>query len=163
MMRWKFVLWVYSLYTLLALSDIILVAGSPRYRNALGRVDVSDMVDLSVRLAPSAFLVFFCASVVVGRQLTRGPWKALVVVSSGLFVVLGVVALVPWIGVFATMLTPIASVSISALLWLSNGYLLSLIVSLGFVSVNAWIIACSLVGARQPEPGKDREPRGRAG
>jgi hypothetical protein len=128
----------YGLLLWLSSVDLVLVCASQEYRNALGRVQ-PELLPTLVRLTPGAVLMLLC--VVVLARLRRNPkagmaWAA---GTSAVFAILGASALLPWIGMFAATLTPMAGLYLAALLWIPNGLFLAMSIAVVFTAANSWV------------------------
>jgi len=126
----------YAVFLLLIIINIGLIASSETMRNVLGQVDGRGWTDLAVRIIPSVILLGFYS-----WFLARGFRSVLVAtmataLHSTIFSLLGLAAMLPWLGLFAAALTPISPIYIGAILWFSNGYYAACVVALLFTGVN---------------------------
>jgi len=134
--RLEFVRLMYMVFSFLAAIDIALIASSEEMRNALGRVDDRGWVLLASRVLPSVILLSFY-SWFLSRAVRSIRLAAIASgLHSAIFSVLGLVALVPGLGLFAAALTPISVVYVGAILWLPGGYFAAVLVALVFIAVN---------------------------
>jgi hypothetical protein len=126
------------MFAAFAALDLVLVVTTDALRNAAGQIEGAAIL---IRCLPDLILVLLCSS--IGMQLRNDSrltvWAVLI--SAAVFLLLGVLSLVPWIGMFFVMLTPVSVLYFAAILWSPRGVMVAVGISLVFILVNAAISA----------------------
>lgn len=120
----------------LIFTDIMLLIFSGEYRNMLGMINRDDVGGYIFRILPSFVMLFLytyiCRSILNGYTLS----KKFLIFHSVFFVIAGTISCLPWIGMFAAIFTPIASLYLSLVLWSKDGYIVSIFIASIFLAFN---------------------------
>ena len=145
----RFVRRAYGVFLFLVIIDIALIVSSEAMRNALGRVDGRGWMLLASRVLPSLVLLGFY-SWFLSRGIRSIRETALAsALHSAVFSLLGLAALLPWLGLFAAVLTPISVVYFGAIVWIPGGYYVASLAALLFTGVNLGIGKVALARYRE--------------
>ena len=128
----------YGIFAALVALDLVLISLCADFRNALGRVDGRGGAALVPRILPDLLLLFFY-SWFMYRGFRSERAALLVTLHSLVFAGLGLAATIPWLGMFASVLTPISVLYSGAILWLPAGYYVALSIALVFAVANVAI------------------------
>lgn len=132
-MSWNSVRGVYGVFAALAVLDLVLIATVEPVRSAVGR---TEGLGLAVRSLPSLAVLGVCGWAYVQLGSNARSAVRLVLVLSVVFAALGLLTLIPWIGMFAALLTPISVLYFAAILWVPQGFFVVMAVTVGFIILN---------------------------
>jgi hypothetical protein len=144
---------VYGIFAALVAVDLALITLSADFRNALGRVDGRGGGALVPRILPDLLLLFFY-SWFMRRRFRSERAALLVTVHSFVFAGLGLAATIPWLGMFASFLTPISVLYVGSVLWLPAGYYVALSIAVVFAVANVVIGVVARRGSLVGEAGR---------
>ena len=127
----------------MVLSDIFLFFILSDYRNILGKFDDYKIIEYVYRLLPNFLMLlfysififmFFCKKVV--------PYK-LLYAHSMFYIFLSIALFIPWGGIFIAPLTPVSILYLGSIIWVAEGFYVSLFIALIFFILNVYLLKIS--------------------
>ena len=128
---------IYSVLAALTFLDLILIWISPSFRDVAGQAE--GWRGTAIRSAPD--LVLFGVLGWASQSRLRGEFTLTLSIIFGAF---SIVMLLPWIGMFAALLTPISLLYFAAILWIPHGFSLADAVAVVFLVLNASVALFSV-------------------
>jgi hypothetical protein len=123
----------------LALLNLGLLVSNSDFRNAIGVVDDGELDSYLLRYVPPTVLLIFYLCIVwiihKGIHINR----AILVVHSSIFTLLGLVSLIPFVGYISTLVTPIHFLYLAFIIWIPNLALATAVVVI-FVILNVYAL-----------------------
>src|SRR5215831_427151 len=132
-MSWNGVRGVYGVFAALAALDLVLIATVEPVRSAVGR---TEGLGLAIRCLPSLAVLGACGWAYLQLRSSARSSVRLVLVLSVVFAALGLLTLMPWVGMFAALLTPISVLYFAAILWVPQGFFVAMAVTVAFIMLS---------------------------
>lgn len=140
MMIQKRAVFLFGVFWLLVVVDLLLFVLFEDYRNQLGTFDNYDINSYIYRLLPD-LVMLLCYSVFLLRYSKLGiVSRNFVFVHSAIFFLLGAGLCIPWGGIFFAPLTPICVLFLGSVLWIPEGFYVSTTVAMGFLFLNGYLL-----------------------
>jgi len=135
-MRWNGVKGLFAAFAALAALDLVLVATAEPIRDVVGR---AEGVGLLIRGLPSLSVFCVCSWAYLRSRSGAGSRARIVLILSVVFAALGLLALLPWVGMFAVMFTPISLLYFTAVIWMPWGFFVAVALTAAFILLNVAI------------------------
>ena len=133
--------WILVGFALLAALDVVMVLVVPVYRESMGTLEIWSLA-LVARIFPPVFLLGFY--LLLWNKRRASSRHVLLFVHSILFIFLGLVLCLPWIGPLLTFVTPVSPLYMGAILWAPGGYYFAILSAVMFILANIVLLLLSI-------------------
>ncbi len=136
-----YIKFIFSVFGLLATFDLLFLIYSSEYRDVFGQV--SGVAEITWRIIADIVMALFYG--LVFWKLKKGITLPRLMICHGvLYGLLGVAMCIPWAGYFFAPLSPIGLLFLASIIWIQDGYYLSLAIALMFIVFNLYLIQYGL-------------------
>lgn len=130
---------VFLFFAILSSIDFVLVLSSEQYRGSMGFVDMSRITPAGLRIAPSVWNVFLCCLVAMPKLRGGDSGATLTGLVSLFYLIESALGLVPFVGFFFVLMSPIAPIYWGAIHFVSGrGIYIGMGFTLVFLLLNLW-------------------------
>ncbi len=142
-MQKQHVKFLYVLFCAFVSFDIVLLVYSTEYRDFFGVTE--NLYGAIWRVIPNIVMLFIYG--LAFWKARQGIYYSRAMLWHGvIFILLGFVMCIPWGGYFLAPFSPIGLPYLSSILWVPQGYFLSLAVAIAFIVANVYLIRFSKSG-----------------
>lgn len=133
--------WILAGFALLAALDVVMALIVPVYRQSLGTLEIWSQVFI-VRIFPP---VFFLGFYLLLWNKCRAPSRhVLLFIHSILFIFLGLILCLPFIGPLLAFVTPVSPLYYGAIMLVPGGYVIAILVAVVFIISNIVLLLLSI-------------------
>ena len=133
----SYIMLIFFIFGVLAAVDMLFLIYSSGYRDVFGQV--SDISEVMWRIILDIVMVLFYG--LVFWKLKKGSiLPRLMIWHGAIFSLLGVAMCIPWAGYFFAPFSPISLLYLASIIWVQDGYYLSLIITVMFIVFNLYLI-----------------------